>query len=1084
MEWTRRKFLKATAAAGGSLAASGFLIGRPKAANDAIHPDPRLDDPMVKTIRSACMMCNAGCGIQVRVRNGVAVFIEGNPYCPQTNDYTGTGGPVTAADIPDPLLRPGRLCARGNGGLATVYNPYRVLTPLKRVGPRGSGQWESISWKTLFDELVDGGILPDATGNGTYAFEGLRAIRGEDAPYAAARGNLTAEDTAYAAEAKGGDPAWYGRKANQYVWIRGRDQIAQVTKRFNDSYGTVNHIEHSSLCNTGWSTAAKHTFFSWSAGNYTYARADLTHVDYLLLVGTNPLEANVGTPYWARKLMDLKARGGRLIVVDPWFNATAAKADLWIPIRPGTDMAFLYGLLRHIADQGRLPEDYLKVCHPGLLGSEWKNWTAASYLVFGEEHEGHFQPEGYLTDKAAGLGVLTTLHEAVSSTSATTIRVVDASALPSRGVILLDGEIISYAGKTDQGGFWDLTGCKRGIDTSAATHAAGTEVVIPYTVFADGRVQRYFEPSSLDGVDSRFEGTVEGHWVQSSLRLLLHQAEERTLEEWGALCDVPAATIAQVAEDLSDPGRKAAVEAYRGSTQQTNGTETGVLVNILNIVLGRVDRVGGYCVAKRFGVKEANEAGNRAVTSGLTAGVRIDRAGKKYEGTLPRPTRMWYPVPSLVSQEAIVSAAQGYPYRVKALSLYCYDPAYNTPNSLPVEHAMQAADEAGRYRIPLAFSSTLFLDETAALCDYVIPDSSYLERFSWPFTSYPTVKTRSATIRRPVIGRYKEIVIEGRLARIYLPYHASLEGSSFATVDDLIAAWSGPMPYDEFLIQLAKKLQLPNFGRDDVATGVAGAHIDTAWQLWDFVARKGDFPQGLDNEGRDGQPGSFDTLGGYMDLGGRWEDPAVIADPASPAFMKNRYGDCLYLFREKPVHYTNPFTGEHLHGIPTWEPPGLGLKGTRIDPMAEGGFDLRLNTAKMAWQVQSRSTNNEWLLEIARTNYLLVHPQDAESRFLKTGDTVWISSPTCPQGTRAVVRVTGSVRPGTVFLHHHFGRRAAGAVPTYVNGSAQRFDRRIGAGTAANLVIEGDPDFPDLPYTDILSGGACYSTGFVKVMRA
>jgi anaerobic selenocysteine-containing dehydrogenase len=299
---------------------------------------------------------------------------------------------------------------------------------------------------------------------------------------------------------------------------------------------------------------------------------------------------------------------------------------------------------------------------------------------------------------------------------------------------------------------------------------------------------------------------------------------------------------------------------------------------------------------------------------------------------------MWYPVATLVTQEAIAGAAMGYPYQVKALALYCFDPAYSTPNSQPMEHALQASDEAGRYRIPLVFTSTLFLDETAALCDYVLPDSSYLERFSWPFTSYPTVKTRSATIRRPVIGRYKEIVIEGRLARIYVPYNASLEGTSFANVDELIAAWSGPMPYDEFLIQLAKKLQLPNFGRDDVATGVPGVHIDTAWQFWDFVARKGDFPQGLDNEGKDGTPGSFDTAGGYMDLGGKWENPSVIADPAAPAFMKNRYGDCLYLFREKPVHYKNPFTQEPLHGIPTWDLPNLGLKGSRLDPVAAGGY--------------------------------------------------------------------------------------------------------------------------------------------------
>ena len=112
--------------------------------------------------------------------------------------------------------------------------------------------------------------------------------------------------------------------------------------------------------------------------------------------------------------------------------------------------------------------------------------------------------------------------------------------------------------------------------------------------------------------------------------------------------------------------------------------------------------------------------------------------------------------------------------------LYTFNPAYTQPNSKGVKVAL-TKKEGSNYAIPLIVSCTIFMDETAALCDYILPDSTYLERYSLPFTSYPTLKTKAATIRRPVIGSYKDISIEGRPARIYIPDGSSLDGSSFGS---------------------------------------------------------------------------------------------------------------------------------------------------------------------------------------------------------------------------------------------------------------------------------------------------------------
>ena len=110
------------------------------------HPEEKLipalipDDEFVPGIdywkASTCGMCPAGCGIIVRTREHKANKIEGNPLHP---------------------VNRGALCARGQAGLEVLYNPDRIKGPMKRVGERGEGKWEEISWdeaiKTLADKL-------------------------------------------------------------------------------------------------------------------------------------------------------------------------------------------------------------------------------------------------------------------------------------------------------------------------------------------------------------------------------------------------------------------------------------------------------------------------------------------------------------------------------------------------------------------------------------------------------------------------------------------------------------------------------------------------------------------------------------------------------------------------------------------------------------------------------------------------------------------------------------------------------------------------------------------------------------------
>jgi anaerobic selenocysteine-containing dehydrogenase len=133
---SRRDFLKFVGA-GGVGAGGGFLFAEAiKKPVEYLIPQvvpPEDWSPGVATwFNTSCRQCSAGCGVSVRIREGRAKKIEGNPAHP---------------------VNQGRLCALGQSGLNALYNPDRIRTPLRRTGPRGSGEYEAISWDEAMTTL-------------------------------------------------------------------------------------------------------------------------------------------------------------------------------------------------------------------------------------------------------------------------------------------------------------------------------------------------------------------------------------------------------------------------------------------------------------------------------------------------------------------------------------------------------------------------------------------------------------------------------------------------------------------------------------------------------------------------------------------------------------------------------------------------------------------------------------------------------------------------------------------------------------------------------------------------------------------
>ena len=226
----------------------------------------------------------------------------------------------------------GRMCAKGKAGVMSHYNPYRVKVPLKRTNPqKGIGVdpgWQEISYEEAISTIVDK----------------LRNIQDEP------------------------------EKLYAYCW--GYDCDLQA---FGLAFGTP-HVQFAAAHECGKSV---HVIEHMAAGGF-HQQVDLHYCNYAIYVGTQGATASRASfTHIARDLADARARGMRLVVVDPIGAYGAAKADEWIPIRPGTDAAFALSLINILVNE------------LGIYDAEFlKKGTNGSYLI-GEDGR-------YIRDEATG----------------------------------------------------------------------------------------------------------------------------------------------------------------------------------------------------------------------------------------------------------------------------------------------------------------------------------------------------------------------------------------------------------------------------------------------------------------------------------------------------------------------------------------------------------------------------------------------------------------------------------------------------------------------------------------------------------
>ncbi|MFQ5987233.1 MAG: twin-arginine translocation signal domain-containing protein, partial [Dehalococcoidia bacterium] len=277
-EISRRTFLKASAALGVAIGVARVI--KPASASASSGPQPSTlsipgPDPVEGTTgviikRTTCLMCHSGCGIQVKIKDGVVIKVDGNPYDPRTLEPH-----LPFATDPEEADRiRGTVCAKGQAAIEELYSPYRVKQPLKRAGPRGSGRWRAIGWDQALTEVIEGG---DLFGEGHV--DGLRAI-----------GDLETLIDPNAPE--------LGPKANQLVYSVGRSEHGrkELTDRFfGDAFGTKNkRIDHTSICETSHHVAYELLLNAGGIGGKgkNHLKPDIIDAEYIIWFGSSPYEAN------------------------------------------------------------------------------------------------------------------------------------------------------------------------------------------------------------------------------------------------------------------------------------------------------------------------------------------------------------------------------------------------------------------------------------------------------------------------------------------------------------------------------------------------------------------------------------------------------------------------------------------------------------------------------------------------------------------------------------------------------------------------------------------------------------------------
>ncbi|GAB4130941.1 MAG: molybdopterin-dependent oxidoreductase [Thermogutta sp.] len=1043
---------------------AGDTDGKEHSILNSRRPDAPYEPAQPETvIYSACLQCNTGCGIKCKIQDGFVTKIDGNPYNPWTLlphlPYATPPSDAAAVD--------GAICPKGQAGLQTAYDPYRIRRVLKRAGKRGENKWITIPFEQAVKEICEGGTLfRHVPGEENRQVEGLAACLALKAPDVAKAMDADikaiwnekdpAKKEALVAAFKEKHAAHLdvlidpdhpdlGPKNNQVVvaWGRLKDGRGDLYKRFAAALGTVNAHGHTTVCQGSLYFTCKAVSEQYVDGKFTngqkfYWQADTENAKFILFVGANLFEANYGPPNRTVRLTgNLVSGRTKIAVADPRFSKLAGKAWKWLPLKPGTDAAAAMAMIRWIIEEKRYDAKFLSCANKAAaLASGENSWSNASWLV--------------------------AIHDGV----------------PGKFVRAADVKIDGGALVEPQ--------------TRPTSDGKGEYSEKFLLVMVDGK------PTPVDPNDDAtpvygdlFVDTTlpDGTVVKSALQILYESACERTIADWAALADVKETDLIAVARELTSYGKAACVDVHRGPAQHTNGFYNVLSWMTLNMLLGNFDAKGGMIKAATWDIKGKGKLFDlTAHPNKITAfGISSIRHGIDYEKTTLfsgyPAKRNWYPLSSDVYEEIIPSIGDAYPYPVKVLFTYMGAPNY----ALPAGHTNTAV-LCDTEKLPLYIAVDILIGSTSMYADYIFPDLSFLER--WEFQgSHPNIPQKVQPVRQPVIAPIPE--------------------------DCTVFGHKIPISFEALLLGIAERLNLPGFGETGFGEGLPLKHPDDLYLRAVANLAFGEKPDGSQNvpdaDAREMEiflaarrhlpagvfdPARWQSIVGekmwpkvvyVLSRGGRFDDyeKGYRGDRAG-----NPYGALLNLYQEKTASTIHAGTGQHNPGYARYIPIRT-FEGKEPDEYRKD-YELAMITHRVISQTKSRTIADPWLSALMPENGILINPRDAERLGLANGQLVRVTSATNARGEYDLgeagskpmigkVVLTQTVRPGVVSFALGFGHWATGASDVEIDGVVIRGEKRRTLGIHANAAMWTDPLVKNTCMFDPVGGSVSFYDTHVKL---
>ena len=373
----------------------GWWVGRKPAHavyGDPLEPEARAGaggvmepNEHLRVAQTVCHGCTTLCGVRavVDARDGTVLRALGNPYHPlSASAPLAYGTPIREslrAFTPAGQAQRGVMCARGNDAFEKMRDPARVHSVLKRAGPRGSGQWRTISFEQAMREIVEGGALFAELGE-HHVVEGLRALRDTESPLDPSAPEL-------------------GPHANRVGVMAAFDDGRQaLLQRFTRAFGTVNFWAHRGTCALALRAGYAAFLDDWQ--QQPHLKPDFESCEFALFFGTSP--GHAGNPFKRQGQLVAGARSDghlRYAVVDPVQHTSDALAAgdraQWVPIRPGTDAALALAIARWIFENERYDGRYLAIPNTSAAEAAGEpSCSGATWLVITEA--GHPRDGAYL----------------------------------------------------------------------------------------------------------------------------------------------------------------------------------------------------------------------------------------------------------------------------------------------------------------------------------------------------------------------------------------------------------------------------------------------------------------------------------------------------------------------------------------------------------------------------------------------------------------------------------------------------------------------------------------------------------------